>query len=603
MYSKKQMRSLQKINREAVVMGRTININEVNEHLNKLDGRTGDIELYRHIMSKDEESGDVWGRSYSVDSGIGSIIGQLDEGHQQYITLALFSSPTRRTKSTIRATSGLYVDLDDSLFKGGGRIALYLINKTLTRARIPHPTLTINTGGGWHLYWLFSDIYYINTEEDIRRYESVITSIIESLSIIGADPKAKDVTRLLRLAGTYNHKYTLSPAVMILESSELYYDLGDFNGLHVVKKLPREYDLPVKKEVKKSILTTDEPTAINQSSKTSQVINQPLTRPDEAFPWHLIGDIIIDAQDVLEKRNKTARFMDDINQSILVDLLINYVNLPRNTYTFEDGTAGQYILEGHRNHFIWSLARRGVTDNHLSIINNTLLLPSLNHKEFMNALKVGRTMGIPKIKAMINDLGLSLAEQSTMVALRVDYEVALDKHEKTITTRINQLISESHQQYILASKGKSSKELADELGISVRWVNRVRKQKGGDFMSRAERIQEVRNMFRDVESTGRVALDEIYENYIIAGQALDKIIHNQGLIHSLRVQLTEQQKEDIITMAESIIAKVEVITSQLDSYEEFLLDESEYFKSGKIKKTVLLEKVNKLKASVELITV
>lgn len=585
-------------------MSNAINISQVERHLDIMDGRAkGDSELYRHFMSKDEDSGKVDERSYLVGGGYGDIINWLDDGQHQYVTLSLFSDPDVRQKSTIRAASGLYVDLDDKLYSGDDRISLELVHKSLTRARIPEPTMVIHSGGGWHVYWLFKDLFYFNTDGDIKKYESVIVDIIDSLTIIGADPKAKGSNRLLRLAGTYNKKnhYETSPAVMILESNDLYYDIGDFEGLHVVKKLPQEYHQSNKTEVKKSILTQDEPTAIKESIKQPRVISQSLTRPDEDFPLYLVGYIIIDAQLELERRNPQARYMEDVNQSVMVDLLVNYVSLPRNTYTFEDGSAGQYILEGHRSHFLWMLSRRGVTYKHLDIINRTLLLPSLNHREFNNAVGAWRTMsGIPKINVMVRDLGLTVSEQSVMATLRVDYGAALDKHIQFLNTRVNQLITESHQQYILASPGKTSKELAVELGISTRWVNQVRKQKGGgEVMSREQRQQEVRDMYRDIGETSRRALEEIYANYIIAGEALDKIIHNQGLIHSLRVPLTPEQREDIFTMASGLIAKATIIISQIDAYEEFISDDSEYFKSGKIKKTVLLDKVNKLKDSVE----
>lgn len=586
-------------------MKKPMNIKEIEQHLNKLDGRSGNTKLYRHLMSKDEESGQVVGKSYQVGSDMGDILNQLDPSHHQYVTLALFSSPKSRTKATIKATSGVYVDLDDSLFKGDGRIGLDLIHYSLAKARIPEPTIAIHTGGGWHLYWLFRDLYYINNDEDIQRYESVIGDIIDSLALIGADPRAKDATRLLRLAGSFNPKpeYNSWTAVTIIESYDVYYDMGDFEGLRVVKTLPKSYQQKSKKEqprVIKPILTSDEPKAIKQSV----AINKPLTRPEE-FPLHLLGNIIADAQVELQKRNNQARYMEDVNQSVVVDLLINFINLPRNTYTFEDGTAGQYVLEGNRSHFLWALSRRGVTYEHLSLINRTLLLPSLNHSEFTNAVDVWRTMGgIPKIKSMISDLSLTLSEQSVMGALRVDYETVLDKHEKVVSTRVNQLITESNHSIILASKGKKANELAEELGISVSRVYQLKKQKGVNYrMDKEERLQEIRDMYKDVEKTGRIALSELYEDYQLAGEVLDRIIRNQSLIHSLRVPLTQEQREDIKIMAESIIAKVEFITSQLDAYEEFILDDSEFFKSGKIKKTVLLDKVKTLKDSVQLITV
>lgn len=582
-------------------MSKTTRIDEMRRHLDKMDGRAkGDSSLYRHFMSKskskDESGKEIIGTpSYLISDGYGDVIKGLDEDSHQYVTLSLFSSPTSRKKRDIKATSGLYVDLDDSLF--GGKIGLDLIHYSLTKAKLPEPSLTIHTGGGWHLYWLFNEIYYFNNREDIRRYEAIIDDITDSLSIIGADSKAKGSNRLLRLAGTVNHKYASCPAVSIIESRDVYYTIEEFEDIRVVNKLLKEYDSPVKQEVIKQSLTTDEPAANTASSKQSRVINKQLTRPEEEFPLHLLGDIIADSQDELERRHPHARFMEDKNKSIIIDLLLNYINLPRNHYTFEDGSSGQYVLEGTRNHFIWILARRGVSDKHLSVINRTLLLPSLGHSEFINALKVGRTLRVPKISSIIRDLSLTLSEQSTMAVLKVNYGESLDKLEKFINTRINQLLTESHRQYIHANPNMSAKELSEVLEISVSRVYQLRNEKGGDFMSKVQRNQEVREMFIDIDKTGRVALEEVYEHYIRAGQEIDSIIHKQGLIHSLRVQLTDQQKEDLMFLAESLINKIEVLTDQLESYDEFIKDDSEYFKSGKIKKTVLLEKVNRLKAS------
>lgn len=583
-------------------MSNVIRMEELERHLDILDGGTGDIkdELYRYFMSKskdvDEETGKerVFNRSYSVTDGYSDVIKDLDEDSHQYVTIALFNGKGGRRKTTVKAISGLYVDLDDSLF--GGRIGLDLIHDSLRAARLPEPTMVIFTGGGFHVYWLFKSLYYINNRADIARYESVIDDIIDSLSIIGADPKSSDVTRLLRLSGTINHKYDSSPAVMILESNDLLYDIGDFRDIRIVKSLPKEYDSPVKNS--QPLTVTDEPAARTASSKQSS--KQSLTRPDEDFPMHLLGDIIIDAQRELERRTPQARYMADRNQEVIVDLIVNFVSLPRNRFVFNDGSAGQYVLTGNRNHFMWALSRRGVTYEHLDIINRTLLLPSLNHTEFMNAVNVWRTMGgIPKINSMVRDLGITLSEQSRMMTLRIDYEKLLDEQERLVRTRIDQLISESNHTIILASKGKNSKLLAGDLDLTVRQVNSLKKQgRREPIMTSEEREQEIRDMYRNTERTGRIALEELYADYQLVGEVLDRIIKNHALIYNLRVPLTPEQRDDIQTMAESIITKVEFITSQIQAYEEFVADSSEcYFKSGKVKKSVLLNKLNDLKAS------
>lgn len=580
-------------------MSKVINRAELVRHLERMDGRAkGDVDLYRHLMSKDEESSKVEGNSYRLGTGYSDVIKGLQGERHQYVTLALFNNKDKRKKTTIKATSGVYVDLDDALF--GGKIGLDLIHYSLEQARIGEPSLTIHTGGGWHLYWLFNDLYYINGDEDIKRYEEVITSIIDSLSIIGADPRAKDVTRLLRLAGSYNPKYDSSPAVMIVESNDLYYNIEDFDGLRVVKKIHNSYHQSNKKEVKKSILTAKEEPAANKKSQVKKEASKSiLTRPDEEFTLDLLPEILVDAQIELERRNKSARYMGDVNQSVIEDLLLNYIGLPRNRFIFDDGSVGQYVQEGSRNHYLWMLSRRGVTYKHLDIINRTMLLPSLSHNEFMNAVNVWRTMGgIPKISSMVSDLGLTLAEQSVMMTLRLDYEKILDNHEKTIETRIDQVITEGQINYILENPNKTSKELSVETGLTVRRVNQVIKQKGGgDFMTREERIQEMSNIRRDVKRTGRVAIEELLADYQLAEEVLDRIIKNQTLIYNLRVPLTSEQLEEIKERAESLSAKVAFITSQIEAYESFIVDESEYFKSGKIKKSVLLDKLNVLKES------
>ena len=579
-------------------MSKVINRAELVRHLERMDGRAkGDVDLYRHLMSKDEESSKVDGNSYRLGTGYSDVIKGLQEERHQYVTLALFNNKDKRKKTTIKATSGVYVDLDDSLF--GGKIGLDLIHYSLEQARIGEPSLTIHTGGGWHLYWLFDELYYFNNDEDVKKYESVITSITDSLTLIGADSKAKGSNRLLRLAGTINHKYDSSPAVMIVESRDVYYNIEDFESIRVVKKIHNSYHQSNKKGASKSILTKDEPAAIKESRNQSRVINKPLTRPED-FPSDLLTEIIVDSQIELERRNKSARYMVDINREVIEDLIINYIALPRNRFVFDDGSVGQYVLEGNRNHFLWLLARRGVTYKHLDIINRTLLLPSLNHTEFMNAVNVWRTMGgIPKIDSMVRDLGLTLSEQSVLMTLRLDYEKILNNQEKTIGTRIDQVITEGLIKYILANPNKSSKELAAETGLSVRRVNQIRKQNGGGepVMTREERLQEVGDIHRNVERTGRVAIAELLEDYRLAGEVLDRIIKNQKVIYNLRVPLTPEQLEEINERAESLTAKVAFITSQIEAYESFITDDSEYFKSGKIKKSVLLDKLNVLKES------
>ena len=577
---------------------------EIDNHLKSLDSRVpADSNLYRYIMSKDEETGDVINKSYhSSGEDPHSIINKLNPEHHQYVTPALFNSKSR-TKNDIAATSALYVDIDDALAViDGDKIGLDLIKYAISKTKLPDPSLIIYTGGGWHLYWLFNELFYFHSEEDIDLYESTVASIIDSLAIIGADFKSKDAGRLLRLAGTYNTKedYPINTMVLLIENRPLYYSLADFNNIKKMKTLPDSYkpmdsSNPLMDDEESKPVKDKQVKSKKSKSKQTKYYNKP-----KPFPEHKIEDIISDAQNNLQTKHKSALYLKDKNRGLLMDLLFNFINLPRNTYTFEDGSTGQYVQEGFRNHYLWALSRRGVNPYYLDIINQTLLLPSLAPSEFNNAIKLG-SFNVPRITATIQSLNLTLAEQSKMIALREDYEELLGKHQATIQARINQVITESSRQYVNLNPNKSTKELSEELGLTTRHINRIKKMGGGTVMKRSERIQELKSIKLDVARIKETSVKELLASYKIVDEEMDKIIENQGLIHTFGVKLTLEEKAEIQARIRSISDKVAFIQDQLEHYEEFILDDSEFFKSGKIKKSVLLDKVNRLKSSAELI--
>lgn len=583
---------------------------EIDNHFKALDSRVpADSNLYRYIMSKEEETDKVKNRPYLVGEEPNLLIDSLNPEHHQYITPALFNSKKSRTKRSLVATSALYVDLDDALTEiDGGRVGLDLIQYALNKTKIPEPSLIVHTGGGWHLYWLFSELYYFNREDDIDVYESTIDSIIQSLAIIGADPRAKDATRLLRLAGSFNPKeeYADNTRVSLIENRQLYYSLADFDGIKKMKTIPDVYKVM---DSSKPLVDDEDPKSVkdkhgkskkSKSKKSKSKQTKYYKRPNP-FPEHIIEDIISDAQNNLQTKHKSALYLKDKNRGLLMDLLFNFVNLPRNTYTFEDGSTGQYVQEGFRNHYLWALSRRGVNPYYLDIINQTLLLPSLSPSEFNNAVTLG-SFNVPRITATIQGLNLTLSEQSKMIALREDYAELLGKHQATIQARINQIITESSRQYVNLNPNKSTKELSEELGLTTRHINRIKKIGGGEIgMTRSERIQELNSIKFDVARIKETSVKELLASYRIVDEEMDKIIENQGLIHTFGVQLTIEEKAEIQARIRSISDKVAFIQNQLEHYEEFILDDSEFFKNGKIKKSVLLDKMNRLKSSAELI--
>jgi len=71
------------------------------------------------------------------------------------------------------------------------------------RLMIPSPSVVIDSGGGYHCYWLLENplvLSDVETREYARRLQA------RWVAYVGGDPGAKDLARVLRVPGTYNCK-------------------------------------------------------------------------------------------------------------------------------------------------------------------------------------------------------------------------------------------------------------------------------------------------------------------------------------------------------------------------------------------------------------
>jgi hypothetical protein len=83
------------------------------------------------------------------------------------------------------------------------------------------PSLVVNSGGGYHAYWVLKEPL---GREDIPRVEAVLRQI---QTYLGGDPAATDASRILRLPGTFNHKYQPARLVTVHTSNDFAYLLED----------------------------------------------------------------------------------------------------------------------------------------------------------------------------------------------------------------------------------------------------------------------------------------------------------------------------------------------------------------------------------------
>ncbi len=117
----------------------------------------------------------------------------------------------------VEAINALYADLDE--------------NKGWTQERIdalnPTPTRALRTGGGWQPLWILKEPVKV-TDDNRAELNELQHAWVE---YIGGDPGAQDISRVLRVPGSYNHKYDPPRQVVLEESDGPEYDIADLHQL------------------------------------------------------------------------------------------------------------------------------------------------------------------------------------------------------------------------------------------------------------------------------------------------------------------------------------------------------------------------------------
>ncbi len=133
---------------------------------------------------------------FTMDA-IGELVGiafSLVEEYDVYFGVCPRIRP-RGDKDSVTHAPGLWVDLDFKKFQDGEAGAL----RKLAEFPLP-PTWMVATGGGFHLYWHLRQAALADAA-----FEGRLKGIVRALD---ADPAATDRSRVLRIPGTFNHKYT-----------------------------------------------------------------------------------------------------------------------------------------------------------------------------------------------------------------------------------------------------------------------------------------------------------------------------------------------------------------------------------------------------------
>jgi hypothetical protein len=109
--------------------------------------------------------------------------------------------------ASIAAINCLFAEFDLKDFDGDrGRLRDHLATIA------PRANIVVDSGGGYHLYWLLDQPFMLNS--DAAR-ERAIRLQADWVTRVGGDPASKDLARVLRVPGTLNYKYDPAPLVTI----------------------------------------------------------------------------------------------------------------------------------------------------------------------------------------------------------------------------------------------------------------------------------------------------------------------------------------------------------------------------------------------------
>lgn len=121
-----------------------------------------------------------------------------------------------RTQSAyVGAVNCFFAELDAKDYGGKENARAHISDLPVT------PSVIIDSGGGFHCYWLFA-VTVITTEQAVRDFMEMKQS--EWVLWMGGDKGAKDLARVLRIPGTLNGKYEPARLVEVVDANWELYD-------------------------------------------------------------------------------------------------------------------------------------------------------------------------------------------------------------------------------------------------------------------------------------------------------------------------------------------------------------------------------------------
>jgi hypothetical protein len=141
------------------------------------------------------------------------------------------STSVRSHIDSISAINCLFAEFDDKDYSSPADC------RAAVDALDPSPSVVIASGGGYHCYWLLAKPWRL-ADDDTR--QRAATAQAGWVALMGGDGGAKDLARVLRVPGTFNHKHTPPrPVVFVRCDLDVRYQRSD-----LLRLIPKDDPAP-----------------------------------------------------------------------------------------------------------------------------------------------------------------------------------------------------------------------------------------------------------------------------------------------------------------------------------------------------------------------
>lgn len=360
-----------------------------------------------------------------------------------------------------------FIDLDIYKVKGFNGMSISNMVKAIvlfiSEMDIPEPSLILYSGQGFQLKWYYDEPL---PAQALPRWSAVQRLLVEKLAPIGADPVARDASRVLRLNNTINTKTGNKCEIVHLSNNQFY----EFDYL-------ADEILPFTRDELK--LRKFENSKKGERPKHFFLPN--------ALAWNRLGDLrkLVQIRGSVEDGKRMINLFWQLN-FMLLSKTITHENLYENALSLAQEIDPQWYEKEY-------IAKK--KEQELITLFNKAKQFSLNDNTYTTKKDGGKStlpLYTPKNQTLIDIFEITPEEERQLITIISTKEKYRRKNEVRYTLRRDEYLSSVAQNRAVATslkeKGLTTQHIADKLSVDARTVQRMFV---GSKISKAEKIAKI----------------------------------------------------------------------------------------------------------------